>query len=69
MGKKAITYESLYLSKGLSSYYYRIGYQMELDLTMWLRRLYMKNNELPEDFLEVLSAVTNKRARFVIDTS
>lgn len=28
----------------------------------------MKNNELPEDFLEVLSAVTNKRARFVIDT-
>lgn len=29
----------------------------------------MKNNELPEDFLEVLSAVTNKRARFVIDTS
>ena len=33
-GKKATTYESLYLSKGLSSYYYRIGYQMELDLTM-----------------------------------
>lgn len=29
----------------------------------------MKNNELPEDFLEVLLAVTNKRARFVIDTS
>lgn len=29
----------------------------------------MKNNELPEDFLEVLSAVTNKRVRFVIDTS
>ena len=29
----------------------------------------MKNNELPEDFLEVLSAATNKRARFVIDTS
>lgn len=28
----------------------------------------MKNNESPEDFLEVLSAVTNKRARFVIDT-
>lgn len=33
-GKKATTYESLYLSKGLSSYYYRIGYQMKLDLTM-----------------------------------
>lgn len=29
----------------------------------------MKNNELPENFLEVLSTVTNKRARFVIDTS
>lgn len=29
----------------------------------------MKNNESPEDFLEVLSAATNKRARFVIDTS
>lgn len=28
----------------------------------------MKNNESPEDFLEVLSAVTNKRARFAIDT-
>ncbi|MCM1145313.1 MAG: hypothetical protein NC318_12170 [Blautia sp.] len=24
--------------------------------------------ELPEDFMEVLAAVTNKRARFVIDT-
>ena len=33
-GKKATTYESLYLSKGLSSYYYKIGYQMELDLTV-----------------------------------
>ncbi len=28
----------------------------------------MNHNDLPEDFLDVLSAVTNKRARFVIDT-
>ncbi len=33
-GKKATTYESLYLSKGLSPHYYKIGYQMELDLTI-----------------------------------
>ena len=28
----------------------------------------MKIKELPEDFREVLEGVTNKRARFVIDT-
>ena len=28
----------------------------------------MKRQDLPKDFLEVLDSVTNKRARFVIDT-
>lgn len=28
----------------------------------------MRRDDLPEDFLEVLNSVTNKRARFVIDT-
>ena len=33
-GNKATTYESLYISEGLSKYYQQVGYQMKLELTV-----------------------------------
>ena len=54
LGKNEITYESLYLSQGLS------------EIFEYWRCIEMGN--IPTDFKEKLDSVTNKRARFVIDT-
>lgn|GEM_PF-31101 len=54
LGKNEITYESLYLSHGLKEIY-----------EYW-RKIEM--GEIPDEFRAKLNSVTNKRAKFVIDT-